>query len=94
MNGDPLWLTALKVIGVFGVVVSTVPVLVWLERKGAAWIQDRTGPNVWTHGVCHQLATFRAAGVETHARQVVATRLAQRTIGRRRDGGTSYPQRS
>ena len=36
---------AVKAILVFAVVVNTVPVLVWLERKACAWIQDRTGPN-------------------------------------------------
>lgn len=35
----------LKLILIFLVVVSTVPMLVWLERRGSGWIQNRFGPN-------------------------------------------------
>lgn len=34
-----------KVIFVVSVVLTLVPVLIWWERKGAAYIQDRRGPN-------------------------------------------------
>lgn len=43
-------------------VLSLLPVLIWLERKGAAFIQDRTGPNraailgIRLGGVVHTLA--------------------------------------
>src|SRR3989338_5642648 len=30
---------------IFLVVIQIVPLLIWLERKGAAYIQDRRGPN-------------------------------------------------
>ena len=34
-----------RTIAVFMMVVGLVPLLVWMERKGAAYIQDRRGPN-------------------------------------------------
>ncbi len=30
---------------IFGVIMGIVPALIWMERKGAAYIQDRRGPN-------------------------------------------------
>lgn len=36
---------ALKTVAIFFVVINIVPILIWLERKGAAFIQDRRGPN-------------------------------------------------
>ncbi|OGQ45284.1 MAG: hypothetical protein A3H42_00795 [Deltaproteobacteria bacterium RIFCSPLOWO2_02_FULL_46_8] len=38
-------IAALKTVLIFFVVINLVPVLIWLERKGAAYIQDRRGPN-------------------------------------------------
>lgn len=38
-------IAALKTFAIFFVVINIVPVLIWLERKGAAFIQDRRGPN-------------------------------------------------
>ena len=35
----------IKIIVLFLVVVSSVPLLVWLERRGSAFIQNRFGPN-------------------------------------------------
>src|SRR3989338_3232148 len=37
---------AAKVVLVMGVLLSTVPILVWVERRGSAFIQDRLGPNL------------------------------------------------
>ena len=34
-----------RTIAVFMMVIGLVPLLVWMERKGAAYIQDRRGPN-------------------------------------------------
>lgn len=36
---------AIKLIVVFLLVVQAVPILVWLERRGSAFIQNRFGPN-------------------------------------------------
>jgi NADH-quinone oxidoreductase subunit H len=36
---------AIKLIVVFLLIVQSVPVLVWLERRGSAFIQNRFGPN-------------------------------------------------
>lgn len=35
----------IKLVLIFLVVVSTVPMLVWVERRGSGWIQNRFGPN-------------------------------------------------
>ncbi|MCC6466525.1 MAG: NADH-quinone oxidoreductase subunit NuoH [Planctomycetes bacterium] len=35
---------ALKVVAAFGVIMTVIPFLIWLERKMAAWIQLRDGP--------------------------------------------------
>src|SRR5437870_2387589 len=35
----------LKLVVVFLMMVQAVPILVWLERRGSAFIQNRLGPN-------------------------------------------------
>lgn len=35
----------LKILVPFGLIMNIIPLLIWLERKGAAYIQDRRGPN-------------------------------------------------
>jgi NADH-quinone oxidoreductase subunit H len=45
-----MWWAELLVIGVklailLGILLTTVPVMVWVERRGSALIQDRLGPN-------------------------------------------------
>ena len=37
--------TLLKIAFLLAVILGLVPVLIWAERKGSAFIQDRTGPN-------------------------------------------------
>jgi NADH:ubiquinone oxidoreductase subunit 1 (chain H) len=36
---------ALKLVVIFLMIVQSVPILVWLERRGSAFIQNRLGPN-------------------------------------------------
>ena len=51
-----------KAIFIFGFALSLLPVLIWFERKGAAFIQDRAGPNraavfgVRLAGLIHNIA--------------------------------------
>ncbi|MFT5234337.1 MAG: NADH-quinone oxidoreductase subunit H [Candidatus Krumholzibacteriia bacterium] len=59
----PIVLESLAKIGfMFAVILGMVPLLIWAERKGAAYIQDRTGPNrasiggIRLAGLIHPLA--------------------------------------
>ncbi len=59
----PIVLESLAKIGfMFAVIMGMVPLMIWAERKGAAFIQDRTGPNraaiagVRLAGLIHPLA--------------------------------------
>lgn len=38
-------INAIKLIVIFLIMVQAVPILVWLERRGSAFIQNRLGPN-------------------------------------------------
>ncbi len=40
-----LLVVGIKVAAMFGVLLTVVPVMVWVERRGSALIQDRLGPN-------------------------------------------------
>ena len=44
-TGFEITVNAIKTILVFLLMVQAVPVLVWLERRGSAFIQNRFGPN-------------------------------------------------
>lgn len=39
------FINIIKVIAIASAVLTLIPVLIWWERKGAAYIQDRRGPN-------------------------------------------------
>lgn len=62
MNVVDIISAAVRVVVIFSMVMSLVPILIWMERKGAAYIQDRRGPNraqilgirLW--GIIHSLA--------------------------------------
>ena len=45
MNIWAALIVAIKATVIMVAVVSVVPVLVWFERRGAGWIQNRRGPN-------------------------------------------------
>ena len=45
MDAATMLATALKVVILAGAVISLVPLLTWLERRGAGFIQLRLGPN-------------------------------------------------
>ncbi|MEJ2582871.1 MAG: NADH-quinone oxidoreductase subunit H, partial [Acidobacteriota bacterium] len=38
-------LVGVKLAFVLAVMLTTVPIMVWVERRGSALIQDRLGPN-------------------------------------------------
>ena len=62
MNHLDIIIAAAKTLVIFSMVMGLVPVLIWMERKGAAYIQDRRGPNraailgVRLGGLVHSLA--------------------------------------
>jgi NADH-quinone oxidoreductase subunit H len=39
------WISVVKILVVFGGLLSLVAVWTWVERRGAGWIQNRLGPN-------------------------------------------------
>lgn len=44
-DGFEITVNVLKMFLIFLMMVQAVPILVWLERRGSAFIQNRTGPN-------------------------------------------------
>jgi NADH-quinone oxidoreductase subunit H len=76
--------TILKILIPFALIMQIVPVLIWLERKGAAYIQDRRGPNrahiagIRLGGLVHSLADvvkliFKEDILPTQANRIVYT---------------------
>jgi NADH-quinone oxidoreductase subunit H len=45
INDDPLWLTLIKVVGIFTLLVLMTLFTIWLERRVVARMQQRPGPN-------------------------------------------------
>lgn len=72
---DPVIVSATlaKMVFVVAVCLGVVPILVWFERRGSAWIQGRVGPNrVGPFGLLQPLADvvkffFKEAWVPAHA---------------------------
>jgi len=75
---------ALKILIPFAVILQILPFLIWLERKGAAYIQDRRGPNrasiggVRLWGIIHSLADVvklinKEDIIPTHANRLIYT---------------------
>lgn len=44
-DGFEITVNIVKMFAIFLLMVQAVPILVWLERRGSAFIQNRTGPN-------------------------------------------------
>jgi len=74
----------LKILIPFAVIMQIVPFLIWLERKGAAYIQDRRGPNrasiagIRLGGLIHSLSDvvkliFKEDIFPTHANRFIYT---------------------
>lgn len=74
----------LKILIPFAIIMQIVPILIWLERKGAAYIQDRRGPNrahiagIRLGGLIHSLADvvkliFKEDILPSQANKVVYT---------------------
>ncbi|HWU43645.1 MAG TPA: NADH-quinone oxidoreductase subunit H, partial [Bdellovibrio sp.] len=40
-----IFVNGLKLVAIFLMIVQLVPILVWVERRGSAFIQNRLGPN-------------------------------------------------
>lgn len=63
----------LKILFLVALVMGTVPIIIWLERRGAGWIQGRPGPNrVGPFGLMQPLAdvfklVFKESFVPTNA---------------------------
>ena len=57
MHEFDLWATLFTIAGVFAVLMGTCAFLIYVERKVAAWVQDRVGPNrVGPAGIFQSLA--------------------------------------
>lgn len=75
-------LAAARVLIIMGIVLGFVPVLIWMERKGAAYIQDRRGPNrasiagIRLGGVIHSFAD----ALKLFTKEEIAARPASKPL--------------
>lgn len=82
MGSSDLIVASIKVIAIFSMVLGLVPLLIWMERKGAAYIQDRRGPNraeilgIRLGGVIHSLAD----AIKLLTKEDVTVRAAYRPL--------------
>src|SRR3954452_14946884 len=57
MHDFSLWYTLFNILVMFGVLQGTCAMLIFVERKMAAWVQDRLGPNrVGPYGLLQSVA--------------------------------------
>ncbi|MBI4405191.1 MAG: NADH-quinone oxidoreductase subunit NuoH [Deltaproteobacteria bacterium] len=59
MDWSVILIATAKIVVIYGALLSSIPILTWAERRGAAFIQDRPGPNrVGPFGLFQPMADF------------------------------------
>lgn len=74
---DPLWLTILKTLGIFVILVLVTLVTIIMERKIVSWMQMRVGPNrVGPNGSLQSLMD----GIKLALKEEIVPRTADRAV--------------
>ncbi|MEY2635521.1 MAG: hypothetical protein RIS75_1461 [Actinomycetota bacterium] len=74
---DPLWLTILKTLGIFVILVLVTLVTIVMERKVVSWMQMRVGPNrVGPNGSLQSLMD----GIKLALKEEIVPRTADRAV--------------
>ena len=74
-------LSILKIAIVVGALLNVTPIMVWVERRGSALIQDRVGPNrVGPKGLFQSVSFNRSPTLQSFSSKRTSSRLA-RTSG-------------